>query len=404
MLSQEQALPFRESQILRVDHRLSSVEWQNLCDDMIFNGFKWDMQIGDQKGVADFGITLPATEAQKIFAFAENLWKELIQMEAWLQSNPSQISLLGLPSTLVKNINWAPGNIPRIARFDFHLTSTGWKISEVNSDVPGGLIESSLLPEFWPRKKSHHASTGNVSRAYVELLARVLGDGPVGLLHAPWYSDDRQQMEFLKSYFKDLGIEAHCVGPEQVEFKDNHASIFGRRVKYFVRFYPAEWMIHTKNGKAWLSSSAVISNPLHSIFSQAKRLPLIWEKTELELPTWRKLLPRTRKLDPQDFVKHSWVIKPNLGRIGEGIYLPGVTNKKEKRKILLAAARRPRAWVAQEAFEIKSIGSENFPIYPCLGVYVIDGKATGIYGRVSSSGLTDERAADCPVFIERGNT
>jgi hypothetical protein len=39
----------------------------------------------------------------------------------------------------------------RVLRFDFHWTDQGWKISEVNSDVPGGYCEASDLPRLMVR-------------------------------------------------------------------------------------------------------------------------------------------------------------------------------------------------------------------------------------------------------------
>ena len=45
--------------------------------------------------------------------------------------------------------NYDPQDHIRLMRYDFHPTIDGkWAVSEVNSDVPGGFAESSLLPEL----------------------------------------------------------------------------------------------------------------------------------------------------------------------------------------------------------------------------------------------------------------
>jgi hypothetical protein len=42
--------------------------------------------------------------------------------------------------------------VPRLVRFDFHLTDAGWVISEANCDVPGGINEASHLPKPAPKR------------------------------------------------------------------------------------------------------------------------------------------------------------------------------------------------------------------------------------------------------------
>lgn len=45
--------------------------------------------------------------------------------------------------------SYSPERHVRLIRFDFHPTTDGWSVSEVNSDVPGGLLmEASVLPRI----------------------------------------------------------------------------------------------------------------------------------------------------------------------------------------------------------------------------------------------------------------
>ncbi len=61
---------------------------------------------------------------------------------------------------------------------------------------------------------------------------------------------------------------------------------------------------------------------------------------------------------------------------------------------------RPRDWVAQRRFEALPIDSPHGRIYPCIGVYTINGEAAGIYGRFSTRPLIDFAAVDAAVLVE----
>ena len=71
---------------------------------------------------------------------------------------------------------------------------------------------------------------------------------------------------------------------------------------------------------------------------------------------------------------------------------------REWKKIARAAWLHPGRWVAQRRFEAvpMRVGAAKF--YPCIGVYTIDGRAAGAYGRVASRPLIDWRAQDTAVL------
>jgi hypothetical protein len=57
--------------------------------------------------------------------------------------------------------------------------------------------------------------------------------------------------------------------------------------------------------------------------------------------------------------------------------------------------------VAQRRFETLPIDTPAGAMYPCLGVYVLDGKAIGIYGRISAKAVIDHTAIDVAVLLEK---
>ena len=70
----------------------------------------------------------------------------------------------------------------RVLRFDFHWTCDGWRISEVNSDVPGGFSEASELPALMAVYNTRTQPAGNPGAAWADAIAASVPTGhPVAL-------------------------------------------------------------------------------------------------------------------------------------------------------------------------------------------------------------------------------
>ncbi|MBC8011635.1 MAG: hypothetical protein H7067_16240, partial [Burkholderiales bacterium] len=54
---------------------------------------------------------------------------------------------------------------------------------------------------------------------------------------------------------------------------------------------------------------------------------------------------------------------------------------------------------AQRRFHATAWHTDEGPRFPCLGVYVVEGRAAGIYGRVSPRPLIDAHAQDVAVLV-----
>jgi hypothetical protein len=46
-----------------------------------------------------------------------------------------------------------------------------------------------------------------------------------------------------------------------------------------------------------------------------------------------------------------------------------------------------------------NLGSDTEPLHACIGVYCVDGKVAGCYGRLSPVHVVGMSAADAPVFV-----
>jgi hypothetical protein len=143
-----------------------------------------------------------------------------------------------------------------------------------------------------------------------------------------------------------------------------------------------------------------VCNPGTALLAESKRFPLVWDKLRTRLRSWRRLLPETR--DPRDAPWQSddgWLLKTAFCNTGDTVSAASITPAKDWRKTRWLARLFPRDWVAQRRFETSSIESPLGDMYPCVGVYTIDGRAAGAYVRLSHRPIVDYRAIDAAMLI-----
>lgn len=426
---------------------------------MVLDFCKWDPQVEDQAILCPFPLLLDRDAWQQLARWSEQLADETLRAEADLLDRPESLDELGLPRSIRHHLQ-RQGRMPRavwgprIMRFDFHWTTTGWRISEVNSDVPGGFIEAAaytqLFAEAWQvtgnrfptpnrtddgklelephdqpdrtaccsglagesgahdvRPGIRFQPAGDPARSLLEAMLRFPAR-QIGLVHATAYTDDRQVMIYLARELDRCGLDAHLVSPADVQFERDHTNLLTAngliRADLLMRFYPGEWLPHLGRRRAWggffAGSPTPLSNPATALITQSKRFPLVWDRFHLSLPTWRELLPET--CDPRRVNwrgDDQWVLKPTWGRVGDEIGLRGVIPAFDWKKIAHQASWWPRYWAAQRRFEIVPIPAGQRLVYPVIGVYTVDHHVAGIYGRLASRPLIDHLAQDVPVFI-----
>ncbi|MFD1899431.1 hypothetical protein GQR36_03495 [Enterococcus termitis] len=138
-------------QLLKVpEHDYSDYRYE-----VIFEAYKWDPQVEDANTVSEYVAVLDEHAVEELTNLAEQLALETTAMELELLDNLEYAKELGLPKSMCRGMKKAKDyqkeKHVRLMRFDFHPTDQGWQISEVNSDVPGGFAESSILPEIAAR-------------------------------------------------------------------------------------------------------------------------------------------------------------------------------------------------------------------------------------------------------------
>ena len=298
----------------------------------------------------------------------------------------------------------------RLIRFDFHHTDTGWRISEANTDVPGGLNEASGLPRLVVGYVPGTRAAGDVAESYARAVVASLPERPhVALVHATAYSDDRQVMTFVARSLEQRGARVSLVSPLHLRWRHGHASLetdwVSGPVDAVLRFYPGEWMPNLPGACGWTSyfdgTQTPVSNPATALLTQSKRFPLIWDRLRTALPAWRALLPETR--DPRDVRwqgSGDWVLKPALGRVGEDVAIAGVTPAQDSTRIAADVRRHPSHWIAQRRFVATPLIIAGVERYPGIGVYTVNGRVAGAYGRIAERPLIDSRARDAAVLIK----
>jgi glutathionylspermidine synthase len=383
--------------------------------DVIFKAYKWDPQVGDHNTISRHAVLMSVETAEQLETWAEQMSRETVSMEEALLKRMPLAEELRLPAPVYKAFKrlsgYDRGQNVRLMRFDFHPVETGWAVSEVNSDVPGGLAEASAMPGIAAAYFDGCSPGPSVAKSLLEAFrSRLKNGGRIAFVHATSYSDDRQVMQFLSDYFRNgRWFDTILAAPDHLRWNNKKAvSILEGRegeIDGIVRFFPLEWFAGLPRNSDWQGyydcATPSCNHPVASL-AQSKRLPLMWDKLEVDIPAWKRFLPETR--DPGSVLPREadWIFKPALGRVGEGISIKGAASEKELKLIEKAVRVQPKDWVAQRMFKsLPLVADDGESYHLCIGVFTVDGKAAGFYGRLSPYPRIDARAKDVPILIAK---
>lgn len=316
---------------------------------LMFECYKWDPQFLDHNTVAKYVLVITEKEHEELAALTEKLDKETRAAEEFLNEHQELAGPLALPKSVKNEIrkmsNYEPQKHVRLMRYDFHPTIEGdWAVSEVNSDVPGGFAEATLMPEAamelltgsdmvvqetmelspgcvrapFTTAESLQGNTqasqetarlqqGNVSefqgnreqlqeagyrfisfgeRMVEALQKKVPKGGRMMLVHCTSYSDDRQVMQFLGDRLKTKGVQVVYGAADHLRFENGTAfSILDGnegKIDAIFRFTPLEWLteIKPRRWQGYFDTITVSCNHPVAMYAQTKRFPLVWEALE----------------------------------------------------------------------------------------------------------------------------
>jgi glutathionylspermidine synthase len=382
---------------------------------MVLEFCKWDPQVQDVSTLAPFPLLLPEPQWRQLARDAESLAAETLLIERRLMERPDLHVHIGLPRRLRQLFRGAqpPQYTPAIARvmrFDFHPTPDGWRISEVNSDVPGGFTESSAFTRLIAQHFPGAYVPGDPAHSWATAIHSHHEPGlPVALLSAPGFMEDHQVIAFLARTLAAAGHRALVCTAHHLRFTHGRAHLDAAWYKgplaAVVRFHQAEWLSRLPRSVQWqpLFTHGItrVCNPGAATLTESKRLPLLWDQLDVFVPAWRRLLPETRH--PRDTpwrTSDEWLIKQSYCNTGDSVAHAGLSTPRKWLAARLDVMLHPRQWIAQRRFQITPLQTPLGPMFPCIGVYTVDGRAAGIYARISSRQIIAYDAIDAAVLIQ----
>jgi len=250
-------------------------------------------------------------------------------------------ALLGddLPETARHN----PRHYSAMMGYDFHLSGTGPKLIEVNTNAGGfwfaGLAENSSRPDFSGRVAGRLLSSFltefrlfTAGKSGLPEFLAIVDEDPVNQFLYP-------EMRAFSALFKKAGIDNAIVDPMELQLKGSILYWGGKRVDMIYNrhcdFYlhnPATARIRT----AWLAGTVCLTPNPHTYGLLAdKRRMALWsdsnklEKLDLGQPAidfLLRMVPSTHLLAamaPEQAwrTRKQWVFKPDTGYASRGVYV-----------------------------------------------------------------------------------
>ena len=390
-------------------------EFRSIQTRLALDFFKWDCQVGDVSTLFRQPLLIDERVWSLLKQVAENLAAELQLAEEELLRQPDLHRLLGMPRDLRSVLaraarEGAASAAVRIVRFDFHYTTDGWRISEVNSDVPGGYTEASAFTQMMADCVPESKPAGNSAGEWTQAMMAVAGPGShVALLSAPGFLEDQQVTAFLASHLQRRGVNTVLVHhPAQLRWRAERATTLcgGKDVELaaIMRFYQGEWLAKARNNRGWellfAKGKTPVANPGSALLTESKRFPLTWDFLSNRMSAWRALLPEScHPTDERWLSDEGWVLKLAFSNTGDEVHIRESMASEAWNRLCRTVRKNPELWIAQRRFQPIPLLSHIGLVYPCIGVYVINGQAAGAYARVAARPVVDYSAMDAAVLI-----
>ena len=365
----------------------------------------------------DFAILLKPGEWPKLARLTEKLSQEVAAAGRELVRRPELYDSLGLRADIAEVLkacapNCRPSGFAQVMRFDFCFTQEGWRFTEGNPDGPSGYIEAEGLTRGMEVYYPGFSAPPNPAAAYAAAIHRFGGNGAqVAFFHRATRLD-RLSPQYVLREVENRGMRGVLANPRQVKWKSNFAQVWtptgNVRPDLLIRMVMSDWLPNLRHRDLWVpwfcGSKTPMSNPGSSIVVESKRLPILYKELDAPMSECRAYSPESRS--PDEVPRRSqnqWVFKPAIGGGGRVIGIAGAMKKLAFEKIADEARRNAVKWVAQRRFEYVPVPTERGPGHVCLGIYTVDGVATGIHARIRGKPLIDPLSMIIPILIPRAD-
>jgi glutathionylspermidine synthase len=318
-----------------------------------------------------------------------------------------------------------------IARADLFFTGDGIACAELNCDTPTGEAESVITGRI---ARAAHGTLSDPNALLEARFAAMLDQistreldrraETVGLVYPTEFTEDLSVIRLYKRWVEATGRRVVLGSPYNLVREGDDLVLFDERIDLILRHYKTDWW--GERVSAWddedladteplaeplgaalecaLERRVSIVNPFGSVLPQNKRsMAFMWEHVHRFSPHAQaiieKYVPVSQRLETMHqeqlrAQKDAWVLKSDYGAEGEEVVVGRATD--EPTWIASLAHARTGHWIAQRFFSAKTNATGEITNF---GVYLVAGRAAGIYARVQT-GPTDSAALSVPVLVE----
>ena len=382
----------------------------------------WDAWVAGKRRVDLHPFVLSGSAHREAVHVAQRAWALVTDAAARAAADPEESARYRLHPDVERlaQASRAAGDIGSIARVDLLLRDDGRFVAcEVNADCPGGYNETLALPRL-ARVAGLRRGTDptHVAGRLADWLVERSGgpgspNGVIALTYATAYAEDLQVCALLERLVRERGARAVRVAPTAlVRTNDGTAvEVRGERVSVLYRFYPLEWMAGQKNIDAIVDATTarqlVSMSSFSCIHAQSK---LAMARAFVHDPrAAAEVFPETHAFadvsrERLDTERTSWVVKRDLSRVGDHVFVGALAAPEEFREIVAevadAEAHLDQVWIAQRFVPQASIPTPWGPRLVTLGVYLLDGAFAGYFARLSPTSHCSHDALVLPVFVD----
>ncbi len=274
-----------------------------------------------------------------------------------------------------------------LARYDFFRTAGGWRVSEFNTDVPGGVHEAKGLADLVAGDPQQFTVIDRLT----DIVCRDKARPTVGIIYASGFGDDLEQCQFLRQTWNRRGVPALLGNPQNLVFDGERLRLFGHALDVMYRYFPAEWLEELDGLPSILNARRAcrMVNGFGQMVAQSKKVMAFWHRhLDLFSSDERALIeahvPRTRSFEAgrlEEYVRDRdrLVVKRGFGRVGEQVLLGAMCSDDEWREALEWPLSEPDEWTVQEKFDVLPQDG----MFACFGAYAVGGRFSGLYTRAA---------------------
>jgi glutathionylspermidine synthase len=382
-------------------------------------------------------VILTAETYKRLCAAAEAIGKVYEELAQLIWQNPLWLDTF-FHLTPFQKLMWlsSGGSWHVIARLDLFLCMDGSiKTAEMNSDTPSGEAETVVLNELIHSRYPH---LKNPNRGFESKFCQAVIDTyqlatseptskpTIGIIYPTDLPEDLSMIALYKTWFELREWKTVLGSP--INLSKSHEGklrLMDVDIDIAIRHYKTDWWGERES--AWLDGDPItdslpltrelkliieaeqrghliLINPFGSVLTQNKLTMAFChlyknlfsesaqETIETVIPETHRLLDASKQLLYEP--KAQWVLKSDYGCEGDEVIL-GKSVTEEIWKLSLENAN-PNRWIAQKYFETAPLERGTAPNY---GVYLIAGKAAGIFTRLSK-GPTDYHSKVAPTFVK----